>query len=67
MNNSLVTIAIVDNANGVRDVEVVLGEVSESFVDGLFDGYRDGRISGFEIREGHINGGDSVITYTHNG
>lgn len=52
------------NSNGTEDMEFLDSEPTDSFIDGLFDAYRDGRIQGFIIREGNVNGGDSVVTFS---
>lgn len=57
-------ISIVVNADGQIDCEVLDSEPTESFRDGLYALLDNGDIENFEIREGNLNGGDSVILYS---
>jgi hypothetical protein len=59
--NAEVSVSIVRNANGVLDCEIIAGCVSDSFIEGLQQSLFEGRITGFEIRVGNVNGGDSDI------
>jgi hypothetical protein len=43
------------------DCEIIAGCVSDSFIEGLQQSLFEGRITGFEIRVGNVNGGDSDI------
>jgi hypothetical protein len=60
-------ISIVEHESGMRDVEILDSEPTDSFLDGLFELHSRGEISGFEIRMGFLNGGDSRIEYQSNG
>ena len=62
-------ISIVFNSADMRDIDCELldGMPTESFRDGLHNAYLEGRIHGYQIRCGNINGGDSSLEFTHNG
>lgn len=55
------------NSNGIIDQEFLSEEPTDSFIEELQDAFLQGRIKGFEIRMGYLNGGDSRIEFQHNG
>lgn len=52
------------NANGIEDMEFFDSEPADSLIDELFDAFVNGDIKEFTIREGNINGGDSIVTFS---
>jgi hypothetical protein len=62
-----VWISIVSRNDGEMDVEVLDSQPTESFIDGLTEVFLAGEINGFQIREGNINGGDSIVIFQSNG
>jgi hypothetical protein len=65
--DEMIWISYVVNANGTTDCELLSSEPKESFIDGLDESFREGRIQSWEIRAGFINGGDSRIEYASHG
>lgn len=55
------------NANGTEDMEFLDKAPADSLIDGLFEGIRGGEIQFFSIREGNVNGGDSVVIHQSHG
>lgn len=64
MSAEPIYIAVIDNASGTRDVELLDAPPTDSFLDELRDAVAGGTILRAEIRAGHINGGDSSIEWS---
>jgi hypothetical protein len=56
-----VWISIIDNTDGGRDVEVLDAPPAASFLADLAAAVHRGGAYRAEIREGNVNGGDSIV------
>lgn len=52
------------NSDGSEDMEFLDRMPTQSFHDGLQECIANGDIQGYVIREGNLNGGDSIIIYS---
>jgi hypothetical protein len=52
------------NSDGTEDMEFLDSEPTESFIEGLWECIGHGTVQFFCIREGNVNGGDSIILYS---
>lgn len=51
------------NSDGSEDMEFLSSAPTKSFYEGLYEALHEGRIQGFVIREGNLNGGDSLVIH----